>query len=698
MFENLRHPGFRQLNRYVDGELHERERARVATHLARCDDCRDTVARLRALGAAARELPTPAAPGNLIELALQRRAVGDRVILPHTPPGAPRRRTFALPIAAAAVVVLAVAAVLTLRAPTLQAARGGLTITPAHPAAGARLSFDYEDGGRFQGLQQLAVRARYRTEDGRYQLTAGILDRTADGHFRGVITLPDSVVYAAFAVEDPAGHTVDSNDRRFWDVLVYDSDGRPTLRALMARLNDLITRDWEGAFAVARRMVKLYPDRPAAWSSLELFERSILEDSTVLPRHRQRFAQLEQAILVDDSAAPETLGELAYYAFVIGRVRESRRLIARIDADHAWDRLPLQQRLSLLQIAFPNKDFLARLDTLWSAKGATPRTAMMGYAASLGTGDPDAIWTWYRRQAVADPDPELTIPALLRDLMPIKALRGRVADALEAALRQDLDPGGQHRPLYEPVPAYDRARRREAGRARVALGTLLLDEGRTAEALDQVREGAGAVWTPAILHQAGRILLEHGDTAAAVEAYARMAADPALAPGRRRAIRADLGMLAQSEHWRTAVASARSALTDEIFADRINMSVDTDVVLGDPTGNTVALSRLMSPGATVVVFWSTRCGPAMDAAAAIEQARMRLAANGIRTVVIVTEPRAAELEQALARLRVPFPVYTDRKGQATREFVRFAYSRLDRLVQQAVLLKNSAGTPASVTD
>ncbi|HKJ91609.1 MAG TPA: zf-HC2 domain-containing protein, partial [Longimicrobiales bacterium] len=428
MLESLTHPGFRQLNRYVDGDLGERERARVATHLARCERCHATVDKLRALGAAARELPEPAAPATLIEHALRRRAAGERVILPVTPPGAPRRR-FSTPaaVAAAAVALLAVAAVLTLRAPSLEAARGGLTITPERPAPGALLTFDYQDMGRFQGQQQLTVRARYRTDEHSYQLTAGVLQRAADGHYRGTITLPDSVVYAAFAVEDPAGRTVDSNGRRLWDVMVHGPDGKPTFEALLARMNDLLTRDWERAFAVAKRMTEVYPDRPAAWASLQMFQAAVLDDSTVMQAHRKKLAALQQKLVTDGHADPEILAELAYYAFPLDEPATTDRLIRAIDAEHGWDRVRMQYRLTLLQIAAHHNDehYLNALDSLWGATGGGPRLANAGYSASMQTGDPNTIWTWYTRLATTEP--KTGVPTLIHDMAAKPHLRNRVA-------------------------------------------------------------------------------------------------------------------------------------------------------------------------------------------------------------------------------------------------------------------------------
>ncbi len=714
MFMSLRHPSFHELNRYVDDDLPEHRRRRVATHLARCKRCRETVTRLRAIGTAARDLPVPAPPANLLELTLQRRAAGDRVILPLTPPGAPRRRRLAWPIAAA-MAALVVAAILTLVPPALQAARGGLTITPARPEAGTRLSFDYTDTGRFQGQQRLVVRARYRTKDQRFVTTAAILDRAADGHFQGTARLPDSVVYAAFAVEDPAGRTVDSNGRRYWDVMVHGPDGRPTFYAIAARLDDLYAWDWEGAFDVARQMTRLYPERPASWAALATFERAVEDDVTILPRLEKRLDAIRQTILAEDDPDPETLAELAFvYAFPLGRLDESRRIVGRIRADHAWLQLRARYRVSLSWIAADGNRtrYLANLDSLWNQGVGDARMAQAGLRSSVLDGNPDLAWRWYQRLAVVDPGG--TVGALTEELLPVPSLRARAVNALERAVSDSTARTPNTRYLYLSVPEYERMARRRMGRAKVAVGTALATYGRTAEALKLLRAGIDDVWTPAMLHQAGRILLAHGDTAGAIDAYARMAADPALSPDLHRAINEDLGAITRSQHWNARVASARAALREAIFAERITTPVDTAMVLGDPSGKPVALSRLMSPGATAVVFWSSQSLPALDSSQRMETVRQRLAAFHIRTIVIDTSPRRAERGQASKRQQMPFPVYTDLHGQAARDFgppgtpsyyvldgegrIRFAHSSLDRLVEQAVMLRDDSMGPVSAAE
>ncbi|HKJ93096.1 MAG TPA: hypothetical protein VJ957_08005, partial [Longimicrobiales bacterium] len=96
---------------------------------------------------------------------------------------------------------------------------------------------------------------------------------------------------------------------------------------------------------------------------------------------------------------------------------------------------------------------------------------------------------------------------------------------------------------------------------------------------------------------------------------------------------------------------------------------------------------------------------------AMDRIQRQLERHGIRMIVVVTEPRSPDLQRALARLDVPFPVYTDVKGQATAEFVppgtptyyvldgagrvRFAYSDPDRVVEQAVLLQHASSTLAA---
>ena len=65
-----RHPAEARLNRFADGDLDERDQARVAEHLAGCPRCREEVAIVRRLGEMTRSLPTPIAQDEVLRRVL----------------------------------------------------------------------------------------------------------------------------------------------------------------------------------------------------------------------------------------------------------------------------------------------------------------------------------------------------------------------------------------------------------------------------------------------------------------------------------------------------------------------------------------------------------------------------------------------------------------------------------------------------
>lgn len=109
MSDRVLHVRYLQLKRFADGESPERERARVAAHLTVCARCRETVAFMRRLTAAAQRLETPTPKQDLLERIVSERARGARLILPAIATEQPRRAESRAVLAAVAVLLLVTA-------------------------------------------------------------------------------------------------------------------------------------------------------------------------------------------------------------------------------------------------------------------------------------------------------------------------------------------------------------------------------------------------------------------------------------------------------------------------------------------------------------------------------------------------------------------------------------------------------------
>lgn len=126
------HPADVSLKRYADGELPERERDSMTTHLSRCTDCRSTIAFLRELRAASASLPVIQPPDGLYQRVAAERAAGERFILPADAPLVRRSVSVASARGPLLFVVLAAASALVYVRATRQddAAGSAPSITP----------------------------------------------------------------------------------------------------------------------------------------------------------------------------------------------------------------------------------------------------------------------------------------------------------------------------------------------------------------------------------------------------------------------------------------------------------------------------------------------------------------------------------------------------------------------------------------
>lgn len=698
------HPGFRELNHYVDGELDERSRGQVAAHLAGCSRCRATVERIRGLGAAARALDTPPLPGNLLGHVLDRRAAGERVILPTAAPGRPKRRRAVGTRIAAGIAAVVAAGALALLTPEVEAGATDLSIDQT----GAELAFEYRDAGLFAGQEQLALRARYRTVDREYKLTAGYLEQRDDGLYHGRLTLPDPVVYAVFVVEDLAGVQLDTNQGAFWEVMQRDPDGEPTYAALMARVQDLFGRDWEASLETAELAVERFPDRPGAWAALHALQTQILDDDSLSERHEVQVRRLDGVLRTRENPTPGDMGALAVYAYQNGDQATARYWAERAMVDPAA--VPPVHRASLVSILFPDPaqagEALAYLDDLWRSADPALPVARRGADIATRTRDPDGRRFWYERTRGFDRHRDLAIST---DLLEWPALRAYAIDEVRRQLAEySASADDEDRALEHSVPREQRYRTEQAARVQVALGQALIQEGRTGEGLAELRLAISHLWSPELLQQAADLLLEHGDVETARTAFVRLAADPSLPAARKREIEETLGPAARSS-WADDVVDARMELEQELFADAFTRYVRGAVPLRAADGTTLDLDDVIGGEVAVVAYWSARCAPALEDVPDMNRTATLLERHGIPFIVVATQAHSPWLDARLEAYGARFSVLSDVRARVESEFgsgatpeyyvldergrIRFR-SELDLVAQRAILLKGRAATVA----
>ena len=718
------HLSLRALVPLADGETIPSHSARE--HLASCAECRSQLQELRALAHSARTLGSPTPAADLLECVHARLDAGERVILPAFPSSTktPAIRRSSVIIAATA--MIAVATALWIARPVREAQAGEtsgvLEFYPAAPARGATIHVRFHAPARLSREQTLQLRARYRTRHdesydwGTSQRTVATLRGGSDGVYEGDLTLPDSIVYAVFAVEDPAGRQVDDHDRALWELLVHGPDGRPTYDALWQRECDLIGRNMELAVATARRIAQLYPGQPDAWASLYAIESYNLGESQKRTlEYRARLDSMHKRWSTDSNPPFAIVnGLLGYAAQVTDRNdplgREVRDrwnpLRDRVTRDDPTDPDAVQARWWRLNaVAMKGRDSarvaLALAERFWTGAGRGDRVgAMVGLQIARMAGDTsDVRLRWADRRVAATP---AAADGVYREIGSERALRPAAIQRLEALAARLLVPDDSRRALESSraqAAAIDSARARWVF---ATLGGLHLAEQDSAAAREAFSRATTTGWDLELLRRAAPALLATGDTAGAITVAARLAADPGTAAPTVDSLARRGSAIIGEARWTSLVAEQRKVMRAHFLAAATRTMLPRDIALLDAAGHPTTLQHLTRGRVNVVTFWSRHCAPSRQEMSRLGDLRARLDERGITLVPITVEPPSSDVADYLTKNPVGAPVYFDATSAARRAFgqwstpeyyvldahgvVRFEHSTIDLVLAQAVSL------------
>lgn len=669
------HPRFRSLVRYAEGGPGDPDRARLSAHLAGCARCRDTVAALREVAGAAREVPVPPAPADALERILARRAAGERVLLPAADAPAPRRRPRTLAAAAASLVVLVAASSLFLRAPELQADESELRFLPMRPQAGATVTVEYRATAKLAGEDHLVLRARYRVPEeprANWQIphrSVAELRRVDDRTFRGTFRIPDTVVYGVFAVEDPRAERVDANAEA-WELLVHAPDGRPLPDALKQRREDLLERNSRLAGETARELARLYPDRPwhrlmALWTEREEADQASAD--SVLRAHRARLPELHARLWRERSPSPDDVGGMVRYARTVGDTTLGRLWRERQLRDHPTDTWAVQERVLALGAAHRDDParLLAEYEELWAEAGpVSPQLAYSGFQVALRAEAPRPARLWGERILRHAPDLR---PLVVHNLARLPGTREEGMELLREELRRLDRMPDQDRTLTQTAADQREANRVTAGYFLANLGQALLAAGRTAAGLDTLDRAVEGRWDPALFRTLAAARLQIGDTAGTVALVARIAADPATPATYADSARATLGRHWDGARWPARVDSAREEMREIVLGSAVDRALRGRVRLAAADGSPY---RLQPDGETetLVVFWSRHCPPSLEQLGELQAVSDRLRERGARVLAVTDEPPSEDVRRFLAEKGLTFPAYFDVDRDARRAF------------------------------
>jgi peroxiredoxin len=714
------HPRFTTLVDYAQSELSDKRRVRISSHLIACPECQAKVRSITDIGVLARDLYSVEPPADTMHKVRERWNAGDRVILPTAEPVTPRPAPYRLMGAAAAIAVF-VCAIVFFGPKTARADRSELRFTPDAPESGDTIAVEYSSTSWLGTAEHLYLKARYRTarsqpyNRGAVHRTVGRLERNTSGSYRGSFVLPDSVVYAVFAVEDSGGRRVDSNGRRLWELLVHQ-EGNPTLQALLQKQNDLVGRNWEAALATAQAAAVLYPESPSAWQYLRSYEAALNQaatDGPAGPDQGGRFYQFHSALQGRADVTGDDLGGMLWLGRMSGADTVSiaywrRRLLEEAPAH------PLAVQERVLETVMIDRDDLGRtmrdLERLWQEVGpAHPSLPQLGLETAIELGDTAAIITWLERRETVDPWSTVGNSTTLLD---IPALRQYGLERLRAELRRLMQPGALERGLDMSADEWDSDREDQAQRILAAIGKGLVMSGQVSEGLDSLEQAATRSWNLSVFRMIADVRFELGDSVGAVSMLSRLAVDPSTPPALADSMHSVGAEVLGLSGWLRTMERARSLMHERTLADASSDFVRLDVVVADEDGASRRLSDILADRVTVLAFWSRSCVPSLNQLPQLQQVTDRLNDRGIPLVAITSEAASPAFARFLAERGVDFPVYHDVSGQALRAFnswgtpdyhvldaegrLRFAHVPLEDVERLAEALKWHSGQGLAV--
>lgn len=715
------HPTDRDLLAFAASADAAADSHRVRTHLARCQRCRDTVTFMRKLATQAPALPGPALQETLVDRIRERLAEGAAVILPVEEPrlNSPRRRW----VAAAAVTMVAVGIGLLwdVNAASGSLETGELRFRPPRIQSGAIVA-RYRSSNLFGDAERLVLRARYRTKLGEAyqwasrQRSVATLVREGSGRYSATFVIPDSVVYAAFSVENEFGTLVDDNAHQLWYLTRSAADGRPLSDALTQRSNDLMGENMELAMRVTQEQSRVYPDSPAVWGGVVFYERFLLGQvraDSMLTAHCDRLKRFDSYYRENLSTTAHEADAIVQYsvqldevkcpaASRVGRYWRDRILNDPGGSDEA--RLRRYSRDAGPLFSDPKRS-LALVDQYWPARGSfETMLANNALSAARGAHDGPAALKWADRVVAKSPS---LAPQVYGMLVPLKNISEAALDRLRATLHRLQTKQDSLRPLELSVAQQARLDSVAAGPVLAAIGKLLLAAGKRAEALDTLRLAADRGWNPRLFGEIAQALLAGGDTTHALDLMARMVADPSTRPAVVDSLTRVAATKMPATVWRASVESARRRLRADVLAEAVALPIRGKVRLQTLDGRKTNLAALSQGRVTVVSFWSRYCPASLQQFPGLTELSRQLAERGIALVPVLNEKPSPELREYVDGQHVSAPVFADSWGEAIRAFhnfgtpvffvvdatgrIRYRYSTLAQVLTQAVAIRDESG-------
>lgn len=676
-----RHPGFFNLSRYVERGEDSADWGQLRSHLRDCTRCRDEVAWIKRLHNESRRLREAEPPAGVLDRILARRAAGERLILPvSVPPERPaRRRAISWAGAGGALTLVAVVLMVSL---TSQATAGSnnLSFAPRSPEPGEEIFVQYVPTISLAGADSLRLRVRFRAsgqaiDEREYHGDYLTLTLFPDdkGVFEGRFGLPSTAAYAQMAVEDTRGTTVDSNNRRLWEILAHDENGQVRYEALRQRAYMAEwAQDWRRRKETSAEITRRFPDRPEGWSlrfRYEMEYTSPTDPDSVLAVHREALSRLEANLSGRDVGVLE-LAAMMEYADQIGEEDAAafwERRLTRVATGHY--RLQRRRVFRVLAEQADQGKVLDVVEVAWQSSDSRDwNLAQMGLDFALRTQRWARAEAWAQRLTGTDPDQAYPAGRLLAAH---PRTRASGIDYLRQAASLSASNPDRIRPLGVDVLVYERERAQRKQRILTLLADALIESGETDEAAEVIVQAADLGWDPSLLERLAQHHLTLGDTATALDLLARAASDPltgADSEGIGRDLAAASGI--DPRAWSQSVAHEREQFRRWTLEAAEFRHLPPDVTVEAANGDRVTITSLVPSQPTLVAVTDFHTGHFAESKLPhLVELRDRLSERDLPFVVLITTWGDQFDFRALVNEHRPgFPVFYDSDNLAEEFF------------------------------
>jgi thiol-disulfide isomerase/thioredoxin len=694
-----RHPDAETLSQYAAHALNGDERLATGSHLERCTRCRETVKVLRHLTDLGAESVESESQDDILARVLDARAASARALLPTAEPVPIRSGRLPLAAGAGIAAIVAVVYLFSIRNVSAGSRTGSLKFEPAAPQPGQMVRATYEPNAPLARFDSVILRARFRRSvddwynEGPMQRRVGVMHRS-DGGFTLEFRLPDSVVFAVFAVESPGADLIDDKDQQFWDLVTVDQSGKPLFEALVQKQRDLMGRSFEEGLRTTRTLVALYPDDPEAGSLVTGFERFVFGEQiadSLIPGHRRRFAELQAAFGEKRELPAHVMAGMAHFAIALDDSVASHFWISRLQTSFPDDPEVLFREENRLASQYikgkqePNGSYrlletqpayFQELESVWQRLEPThspylESVAHNAFAHAMDARDTAHVRIWAGRSYHLARDVPGWSDYLGKELLQYPTLR----DTAEAWLRNGVhilaEGRDADRRLWATVSVQRELNRSAAQPMLASLGQALIEDGHLDAGLDTLRLAASYGWNPQVLRSVAQALIARGDTAAALQSYARVVADPGTPIALKDSIRSIVSREGDA-NWDLLVRNAAQEMRQSVLQRAAPRSLNGPFRLMTRSGAIHSLADVVNSKVTVLMFWSPYCGFSLQPLHDLDLLNDRLASQGAQVVTIVDQPFSKDLEQTLQVHRAGrLSVFYDFRSDAHRAFSSF---------------------------